>query len=99
MYKLVALYRQPADVEAFDEHYFHEHSPLMEAVPGYERIEISRVTRTVMGDKDVYLMFEMWFPDKETMKNALKSPENAAAGKDLMGFAGELVTILTAEVV
>jgi uncharacterized protein (TIGR02118 family) len=99
MYKLVALYRQPDDVESFDEHYFNVHSPLMEAVPGYERIEVSRVTRTMMGNKDNYLMFEMWFPDKETMKNGLKSQENAEAGKDLMGFAGDLVTIFTAEVV
>ena len=39
MYKLVALFRQPEDVESFDEHYFNTHTPLMEAVPGYERIE------------------------------------------------------------
>ncbi|MCB0077888.1 MAG: EthD family reductase [Anaerolineales bacterium] len=98
MYKLVAIYRTPADSEAFDRHYAETHSPLMDAVPGYERIEVSRVTRPLMGD-DFYLMFEMWFADKEALKTALRSPENAAAGKDLMGFAGDLVSVFTAEVV
>lgn len=99
MYKLVAIYRQPEDPEAFEEHYFNVHTPLMEQVPGYERTEVSRVTRTMLGNKDTYLMFEMWFSDKEAMKEALKSPENQEAGKDLMGFAADLVTVFTAEVI
>jgi uncharacterized protein (TIGR02118 family) len=99
VYKLVAIYRQPPDAEAFDEHYFSTHSPLMAAVPGYERIEVSRVTRALMGDQGLYLMFEMWFKDQDTLKAALRSPENAAAGKDLMGFAGDLVSVFTAQVV
>lgn len=99
MHKLVALYRQPEDAAAFDEHYFDTHAPLMAAVPGYERIEVSRVTRTLMGQPEYYLMYEMWFPDKDSLRVALRSPENAAAGQDLMGFAGELVTIFTAETI
>ena len=98
MVKLVALYRTPDDSAAFDSHYFTTHAPLMAAVPGYERMEVSRTARGMMGEAP-YLMFEMWFSDKEALKAALKSPENAAAGKDLMGFAGELVTLFTAEVV
>lgn len=99
MYKLVAIYQQPDDTEAFDEHYFNTHSPLMEVVPGYDRIEVSRVTRNLIGKNKQYLMFEMWFSDKAAFKTALRSPENAAAGKDLMGFAGKIVSVFTAEVV
>jgi uncharacterized protein (TIGR02118 family) len=99
MFKLVALYRTPADSAAFDEHYFNTHYPLMSKVPGYDKIEVSKVTRTMMGDSNVYLMYEMWFSDKDALKAALRSPENAAAGQDLMGFAGDLVTVFTAEVV
>lgn len=98
MYKLVAIYRQPTDTAAFNEHYLNVHSPLMAAVPGYERIEVSRVTRPLMGDQNLYLMFEMWFKDQDALKTALRSPQNAAAGKDLMGFAGDLVSVFTAEV-
>jgi uncharacterized protein (TIGR02118 family) len=99
VYKLVAIYRTPADAAAFDEHYFNTHSPLMAKVPGYDKIEVSKVTRTMMGDTNPYLMFEMWFSDKDTFRAALRSPENAAAGQDLMGFAGELVTVFTAETI
>jgi uncharacterized protein (TIGR02118 family) len=99
VYKLVAIYRQPADAAAFDEHYFNVHSHLMKVLPGYERMEVSRVTRPLMGDQNLYLMFEMWFRNQESLKTALRSPENAAAGKDLMGFAGDLVSVFTAEVV
>jgi uncharacterized protein (TIGR02118 family) len=99
MHKLVALYRQPADTVAFDEHYFNTHMPLMARVPGYERIEVSRVTRTLMGQPEYYLMYEMWFADKDALRAALRSSENAAAGQDLMGFAGDLVTVFTAETV
>jgi uncharacterized protein (TIGR02118 family) len=99
VYKLVAIYRQPSDAAAFDEHYFNVHSHLMKVIPGYERMEVSRVTRSMMGDQNLYLMFEMWFNDQDRLKTALRSPENAAAGKDLMGFAGDLVSVFTAEVV
>jgi uncharacterized protein (TIGR02118 family) len=99
MYKLVAIYRQPEEPEAFDEHYFGTHRQLMDKVPGHDRVEVSRVTRSLMGERDIYLMFEMWFSDKEAFKIALKSPENMAAGQDLMGFAGDLVSVFTAEVV
>ncbi len=99
MYKLVAIYRVPTDQAAFDEHYFNVHAPLMAKVPGYERIEVSKVTRTLMGEPQYYLMFEMWFSDEERLKAALRSEENRAAGKDLMGFAGDLVTVFTARVV
>lgn len=98
MYKLVAIYRAPDDAEAFDEHYFNTHTPLMEAIPGYDRIEVSRVTRGLIGEAP-YLMFEMWFPDEASLKAALRSPENMAAGKDLMGFAGDQVSVFTAQVV
>ena len=98
MYKLVAIYQQPEDTKAFGEHYFNVHLPLMQKVPGYDRIEVSRITRNMLGNK-YYLMFEMWFSDKDAFKNALRSKENRGAGKDLMGFAGEIVSVFTAEVV
>ena len=98
MYKLVAIYQPPEDTEAFDEHYFNVHLPLMQKVPGYDRIEVSRVTRNMLGDK-YYLMFEMWFSDKDALKNALRSKENRAAGKDLMSFAGDIVSVFTTQVV
>ena len=33
----------------------------------------------------------------EDLKNGLRSDEGKASGKDLMGFAGDLVTLMIAE--
>jgi uncharacterized protein (TIGR02118 family) len=42
-----------------------------------------------------YLVAEMHFPDEAAFSRAMTSPENRAAGKDLRGFAGDLVTLVT----
>lgn len=94
--KLVALYQNPPDPEAFDQAYFQTHLPLIEKVPGLERTVISRFTRTVMGEGP-YLMAEMYFADEEALKNGMKSREMAAAGKNLEGFASGLVSLMFAE--
>ncbi len=97
MVKLVALYRKPTDVDAFDRAYFETHIPLVNQIPGLQRVEISRMTGAPRGEPDFYLMCEMYFQDKETMERAMASPENAAAGKNLMGFAKGLVSFMFAE--
>ncbi len=95
MVKLVALYRQPADTEAFDKAYFETHMPLIKKVPGLHNTTISRFTRTVMGE-GFYLMAEMYFSDTDALKAAMKSPEMAAAGENLDGFAKGLYTLMFA---
>lgn len=97
MYKLIALYKRPDDVEAFDKHYDEIHSPLIRKVPGLQKLSVSRSLRAFAGDAPYYLMAEMEFADKEAFKAAMASEENKAAGKDLMGFAGSLVTMVHGE--
>jgi uncharacterized protein (TIGR02118 family) len=94
--KLVAIFKQPTDAEAFEEAYFNTHMPLMEAVPGLIDYSVTRFTRTIMGEK-FYLMNEMKFADKESLLAAMKSSEMAAAGENLNSFAEGLVTLLFAE--
>ena len=38
MYKLIALFTRPDNVEEFDRHYNEVHAPLMKQVPGLERL-------------------------------------------------------------
>ena len=94
--KLVALYRQPADPAAFDEAYFKTHLPLVEKLPGLQKVVITHFTRTLVCD-GFYLMAEMHFADEAALKAALKSPENAAAGQNLESFAGGLYTLMFAD--
>lgn len=95
--KLIALYRKPDDVEAFLNHYDQVHAPLVRKTPHLGRMVVNRVTGSPMGEPAYFLMAEMQFPDRARFDEAMASPENRAAGKDLMGFARELVTLLVVE--
>lgn len=97
MIKLVALFKRPEDVEAFDQHYSEVHSPLMQKVPGLQRMEVTRSLKTFRGEPEYYLVAEMYFQDKESFDAAMASDENRAAGKDLMSFAREYVTMFYGE--
>src|SRR5689334_22287768 len=97
MYKLIAFFTKPENVEEFDKHYDEVHAPLMGQVPGLQRMVVSRNLRAFTGDAPYYLIAEMHFPDKETFKQAMGSEENKAAGKDVMSFAGNLVTMVHGE--
>lgn len=98
MKKLIALYRKPDDVEAFLKHYNEVHLPLVEKVPGLLRTIVNRVTASPMGGEPAYFMIvEMQYADADSFDAAMKSPENRAAGKDLMGFARDIVTLVVAD--
>jgi uncharacterized protein (TIGR02118 family) len=95
--KLVALYKQPEDTDAFDKAYFDTHMPLIEKVPGLKSTAITRFTRTVAGEEGWYLMAEMDFGDEDTLKAAMRSPEMGAAGENLNSFAEDMYTLLFAQ--
>lgn len=99
MVKLVAIYRKPEDVEAFDQHYFNTHAPLAEKMPGLIKLEVAKVYGSPAGESDLHLIAEMYFESKEAMMAALKSPEGKATGKDVMSFAGNIISMHFAEVV
>jgi len=97
--KLIVLYKKPADTKAFDDHYFNIHVPLAEKMPGLIKSSYSRITGSPMGQPGFYLMAELTFDSQEALQQALASPEGRAAGKDVMGFAGDLVHMMFADVV
>jgi uncharacterized protein (TIGR02118 family) len=94
--KLVALYRQPSDAQAFDEAYFNTHLPLTQRVSGLKKTIVTRFTRTVNGDP-LYMMAELHFADEDSLKRDMKSEETAAAGRNLNSFAEGLVTMYFGE--
>lgn len=98
MVKLIALYERPEDEAGFMKHYEEVHTPLVRKTPGLERITVNRVTADAFGGEPPYFMIvEMHYPDRATFDSAMRSEENRAAGKDLMGFAKGLVTLLVTE--
>lgn len=99
MVKLIALYKKPNDTAAFDKRYFEIHAPLAAKMPGLRKLEVARCYGAPGGGEPrFYLQAEMWFDNKEALAAALASPEGKAAGKDVMSFAGDLITMMFAEV-
>lgn len=98
MIKLVALFKRPEDVAEFDAHYADVHAPLMLKVPGLSRMEVTRNLSAFRGEPEYYLIAEMYFENKESFDAAMASEENRVAGKDLMSFARDYVTMLYGEV-
>lgn len=93
MHKLIALYKQPDDPDAFDEAYFGTHIPLVEKVPGLIRTELTRIDHTMRGD-GYYLVGVLYFEDEAALKKGMTSPEMLAAGENLDSFAKGQYTLM-----
>ncbi|MGD7045332.1 EthD family reductase [Jeotgalibacillus proteolyticus] len=98
MMKLIALYKQPENKKEFDEHYFGTHSPITASIPGLQKMTVTKMTGSPMGgEAPYYLMCEMVYESHESFKKAMKTDEAKASGKDVMSFAGDLVTLMVGE--
>jgi len=96
--KLFALYDRPDDPAAFFKHYETVHAPLVKKTPGLQSFVLNRVTADAFGGEPRYVLIaEMTYPDRATFEAAMKSPENAAVGQDLMSFAKGKVSVLVAD--
>lgn len=93
MYKMIALFKQPDDPVRFDDYYFHVHIPLTKKIPGLKDMNITKFKK----GSPYYLMCEMVYESKEAFKAASQTPESKESGKDVMNFAGNLVTFLFGE--
>lgn len=85
---LVAIYKKPADVEAFEKHYFETHIPLAKKMPGFWKYEVSSGPISALaGPTDVHLIGTVYFDDLEAMIKAFASPEGRACAADRQLFA------------
>jgi uncharacterized protein (TIGR02118 family) len=97
MVKLIALYKQPSDPEAFDTHYKNVHTPITQKIPGLRKMEVTKIVGSPMGKSDYYLLCEMYYDSHDALKTAMRTDESKASGRDLMSFAGDLVTLMIGE--
>ena len=98
MVKLIALYKAPENLQEFDQHYNSVHTPLVKKMPGLRKLEVSRITGAPIGEPKHYLIAEMYFDSQDALNASMASPEGKATARDLISFAGNLVTMFYAEV-
>ena len=83
MTRLLVLYRQPADVEAFERHYLGVHVPLAKQLPGLRRYAISRNNVVVRGGEKYYLVAELDWDDIDSLQRDFASDLGRATAKDM----------------
>ncbi|MCH1626299.1 EthD family reductase [Fredinandcohnia quinoae] len=98
MVKLIALYKHPEDKEAFNEHYFNTHAPITAKIPGLRKMEVTKILGSPMGGEgEYYLMCEMYYDSHKALQAAMRTDEGKASGKDVMSFAGDIITLMIGE--
>jgi uncharacterized protein (TIGR02118 family) len=97
IYKLVILFRQPADPAEFERLWSEEFVPLAERLPGLQRIVVSHTHGGPRGPVDIYLIHELHFDGLSALKAAMASPQGVAAGQYLVRLAPRSATLLFAE--
>ncbi len=95
MAQLIALYKQPADTAAFDDHYVSTHIPLAKKIPGLRSYAVSTGTVGTPGGPSAYhLVAVLGFDSLADIQAGLGTPEGAAAAGDLANFAQAGVELL-----
>jgi uncharacterized protein (TIGR02118 family) len=96
MVRLIALYNQPDDPQAFDAHYRDVHAPIIGRYPHLREIRLTTVDGVGGRPAPFYLMAEMLFDSYEELSQALASEAGAESARDLRNFASSGVTLFVA---
>lgn len=95
MARLLVIYRKRKDAAAFDHHYFKTHVPLVKAIPGLRKLDVSHgPVGTPAGESDVHLIATLHFDDLEAMRAGMASAEGQATALDAQAFMGAKDSLL-----
>ena len=94
MVKVIVLFGNPIDPQAFDQHFAEVHQPLLAKVRGLEGLDVSRVSGAGKGDSPFYLIAELHFATEEAMQSGLNSELGQKMARDFASFASGGVTVL-----
>ncbi len=83
MMRMLVLYPQPIDQEAFDRHYYERHVPLAKSLPGVVRYAVSRNVRRLRGDGSYYLIAAVDWEDQESLRRDFESPLGRELAEDV----------------
>ena len=87
MHKLLVLYPEPADRNAFQEYYESTHLPLAQKMPGMLAWRYSLDVTAGPEASPYFAVFEADFENAAAMEAAIASPEGAAVQADVPNYA------------
>ncbi len=79
--RFLALYKTPADPEAFERHYRQVHIPLLRQLPRLRRYTVSRDVTALHG-APYYLITELEWDTMDELRAAFASPGGRATAAD-----------------
>lgn len=94
MHKLLVLYPEPLDREAFKEYYESKHLPLAKKFPGLLAWRYSFDVQYGSEQSPYFAVFEADFEDREAMQKAMNSPEGSAVQADVPNYASGKVVVM-----
>src|SRR5262245_936534 len=102
MYTLTAIFRAPENKEEFEKHYREVHQPLAAKQEGLRKMEVTWVDKMLTPGNDTlanapHIICTMYYENAEAFNASMKGPNTRAAGKDLMAFAGPLVSMIVGQ--
>lgn len=83
MVRLLVLYSQPSDADAFERHYRDVHVPLVKRLAGLKRYSISRNVTPLRGGDAYYLVAALEWDNLDEARSALQSPDGQAVRDDV----------------
>jgi uncharacterized protein (TIGR02118 family) len=83
--------------EEFADYLSRTHAPMASKMPGLRKYVVNVVQRPPGKEPDFHGVAELWFDDKETMKNAFASPEGRATQQDSEKFTSQRTTLFVGE--
>ncbi len=88
MAKMLVIYPTPADVQAFERHYFETHIPLAKTLPGMRKYEIDAGPILMpVNARPIHRIAILQFDDMAAIRAAFASPEGQAAAVDRRIYA------------
>ena len=87
---MIAIYKTPKDIEAFDKHYFEVHIPMAKKLPGLLKYDVGRSPIiSTTGHSDIYCISTLYFESLDAIKIAFASPQGQLCAADRRILAPE----------
>lgn len=99
MTKITFIYDNPQDPAAFESAFHSEHLPLVNAMPGVEKVEVSKVCPKEDGSPTpAYRMVDLYFASYDDACNAVKTAEAGKLFPSAFGLATGGLKVLFSDV-
>lgn len=96
MFKIIALFYDAEDPEAFTDYYEQEFVPLLLSLQGVTKVEVTRLSsNSPFSDEPnpCFLMGQMYFSSQEALTHTLSSLQGMETARIFLESAGEISTV------